>query len=234
MWKILRAGGRIFLFLSAYLLVSLSTCVEARSQERQVDLALVLAVDVSGSINTDRWGLQRNGYVDAFMSPAVISAITRGQRRAVAVTMVQWASSTEQRASVGWHVIHDEHSSKAFAAKISDTPRLYTGSTGIGAAIDFCSLLLSPPPFGALRRVIDISGDGTSNSGGLPSVAREFAVRKGITINGLPIVADEKNIVDYYRRQVVGGPGAFLVVAENFQSFAIAIRHKLVLEIASR
>jgi hypothetical protein len=198
----------------------------------EVDLALVIAVDVSSSVSTERWELQKEGYVAAFRSREVIDAImASGPTSSIAVTFVEWSGQTEQRQVIGWTILGDPDSAGTFASAVSNAPRVFSGLTSVSGAIDFSMQLLQDTPFRATRKVIDVSGDGSSNDGRSAITARDDAANKNITVNGLPILADEKNLDGYYRDQVIGGPGAFVVVAQDYKSFASAIIKKLILEI---
>lgn len=199
----------------------------------EVDLALVLAVDISSSVSEERYQLQMQGYAEAFRDPTVVQAIERGQLGAIAVTLVQWAGYNEYRQTIDWAVVHDAKTAERFASAIAETRRPPGGSTSISGAIDFSARLLRRSGFEAARRMIDISADGSNNNGRLPAAVRDEAVSSGIVINGLPILSQEPTLDNYFREQVIGGPGAFLIVAESFESFAMAIRRKLIVEIAS-
>jgi hypothetical protein len=202
--------------------------------QTSVDLALVLAVDASGSVDDYRFGLQQRGYADAFRSPRVIKAIRSGAAQAIAVTMVQWTGPAMQRHVIGWTVVRDEASAHLFADLIETTPRqLYGGGTSISGAIDFSRLLLIQAPLASMRRVIDISGDGANNRGRPAADARDDAVKDNIGINGLPILALEPFLDRYYYDNVIGGPGAFMIPAESYETFADAVIKKLIMEIAS-
>jgi hypothetical protein len=199
-----------------------------------VDLALVLAVDASGSVDDHRFGLQQRGYAAAFRSPRVIKAIRSGAAQAIAVTMVQWTGPALQNHVIAWTVIRDEASAQMFADLIEKTPRqLHGGGTSISGAIDFSRLLLMQAPFAPTRRVIDISGDGANNRGRPVTDARDDAVRDNIGINGLPILALEPFLDRYYYDNVIGGPGAFMIPAESYETFAEAVLKKLIMEIAA-
>lgn len=204
------------------------------AQVGKVDAALVLAVDASGSVNPKNWWLQLHGYAEAFRSPDILGAVRRGGRKAIAVTLVQWSGRGEQAQSVLWHRVHDAASAELLATKISQVGRLFQDNTCITDAIFFSVRLLKEKKFASHRDVIDISGDGRNRF--CPSVhhAREEALKRGMTINGLPIVDEEKDIVDYYRNEVIAGPGSFVEVAENYEDFPRAIRKKLIQEIAQR
>jgi hypothetical protein len=205
----------------------------ARAQNN-VDLQLVLAVDASGSVDTYRFELQRRGYVQAFRNPRVLQALRGGANQSIAVTMMQWTGPLLHRMIVPWTVLKDEASVESVAALIEHTPRqLFGGGTSISGAIDYSMLLFPQAPFSSERRVIDISGDGSNNSGRSVTRARDEAVKQDVGINGLPILAVEPYLDSYYKEYVIGGPGAFIVVAEKFEQFADAILKKLIIEIAA-
>ena len=206
-----------------------------------VDLELVLAVDVSRSVDDEEATLQRDGYVAALGSPKVVSAIRSGVLGRIAVTYVEWAGTYHTSVVMGWHVIDGEASAHAFAGALAEMPVSREAFTSITNAIEFAIPLFDNNGFEGTRLVIDVSGDGPNNTGGLVTFARDHAVTQGITINGLPIINDNnrwsgysslKELDLYYRHCVIGGRGAFIVVAEDFNSFAEAVRRKLVLEIA--
>jgi Protein of unknown function (DUF1194) len=205
-----------------------------RAAEVEVDLQLVLAVDASGSVNMYRFELQKRGYAQAFRNPRVLNAIRSGMAQAIAVTMLQWTGPRLQVHVVPWMVVKDAASAEALAAAIESTQRkLFSGGTSISGAIDYSRLILAQSPFTATRRTIDISGDGANNIGRPASLARDEAVRDGITINGLPILSVEPDLDNYYFENVIGGPGAVMVPADSYESFADAILKKLIIEIAS-
>jgi hypothetical protein len=209
--------------------------------EKRVDLELVLAIDVSGSIDEEEARLQRKGYIDAFTSPEVLSAIRSGFLKRIAVTYIEWAGYDHQRTVAGWTLIEGAPGAAAFAAALAAEPVGVGPYTSISGAIEFAMPLFKKNGFEGTRQVIDISGDGPNNSGRLVTLARTEALRAGLTINGLPILNTRPsrygnppmpNLDLYYKNCVIGGPRAFIVVAEDFRSFARAIRKKLVLEIA--
>jgi hypothetical protein len=208
---------------------------ERMAAETQVDLNLVLAVDVSGSVNQRRFELQRDGYVAAFQHPRVLKAIAAGGLSgAIGVSMLQWTGPSLHVEAVPWSLLKDEASARAFAGAIRSAPRqLFSGGTSISGAIDYSVGLLERSPFQGGRRVVDISGDGANNRGRLAVEARDAAVARGITINGLPILELEPFLDEHYKNNVIGGPNAFMVVAQTFDEFADAILKKLVTEIAS-
>jgi hypothetical protein len=226
-------------------LVFLAAIVQAEgTRAERVDLLLVLAADVSRSIDDDEFTLQRKGYANAITDPEVLSAIIGGKNHAIAITFVEWAGAGEQNVIVDWTVVRDGEAAAAIATAIMSAPRSFVGRTAIGAAIDFAVQRLQAAPAEAERRVIDVSGDGTNNSGRAVTEARDEAVAAGITINGLAIINNRSTpgyayhtqppggLAKYYRENVIGGSDAFLLTVEDFHSFADAITRKLVTEIA--
>jgi hypothetical protein len=198
-----------------------------------VDLQLVLAVDASGSVSEERFQLQKRGYVAAFRSPLLLRAVRSGSIQAIDVTMVQWTGPALQVQVVPWMLVNDEASMLALASAIEAAPRqLFGGGTSISGAIDHAMTLFPRSAFSGGRRVIDVSGDGRNNRGRPAADARDEAVRAGVSINGLPILAIEFDLEEYYRNNVIGGPGAFVIPAASFETFADAILKKLVIEIS--
>ena len=201
--------------------------------QTDVAIALVLAVDVSGSVSNDRFELQKQGYAAAFRNPQVLSAIRSLDTASIAAAMMQWTGPLLHVVVVDWTLIEDKASADAFAAAIAGAPRqLFGGGTSISGAIDYSRFLLAQSPFHGARRLIDISGDGSNNRGRPVTAARDEAVHDGIGINGLPILALEPGLDRYYYDNVIGGPGAFMIPAENYDTFADAILKKLINEIA--
>jgi hypothetical protein len=198
-----------------------------------VDLQLVLAVDVSGSVSDERFKLQKEGYAEAFRSWRVLEAIRSGTAQAIAVTMTQWTGPSQQAQVVPWMVISNEASMLAFAEAVDRTTRqLYGGGTSVSGAIDHAMTLFPQSGSQSSRHVIDVSGDGANNRGRPAAEARDDAIREGATINGLPILALEPGLDQYYQNNVIGGPNAFMIVAETYETFAEAVLKKLVTEIA--
>lgn len=213
--------------------LALSRCAYA-ADDVALDLQLILAVDASGSVDRERFNLQKQGYIDAFREKQVLDAIKSGPRQAIAVTMFQWTGSDAQADVCPWTVIRDERSAHELAAVIAEVPRrIHGGGTSISGAIDYAARLFSLCPQNAERRVIDVSGDGSNNGGRKVTVARDEAVARGVTINGLPILAIEPNLDEHYRDEVIGGSGAFLISAKDFTQFAEAIVKKLITEISA-
>src|SRR5271154_5447314 len=208
---------------------------QAQQPQSQTDvaIALVLAVDASGSVDNRRFELQKRGYAAAFRNPQVLSSIRSLMTASIAATMMQWTGPRLHVQVVDWTLIKDEDTANAFAAAIEAAPRqLFGGGTSISGAIDYSRLLLMQSSFMGERRVIDVSGDGSNNSGRPVTEARDEAVRDGIGINGLPILSIEPMLDRYYYDNVIGGPGAFMIPAENYDTFADAILKKLITEIA--
>jgi hypothetical protein len=202
-----------------------------------VDLALVLAVDVSASMDSEEQGVQRRGYAEAFRHPAVISAIRNGPTGRIAVTYVEWAEQASQ--TIPWTVIASERDARAFAARLDAEPITTARRTSISNALSFASTLLTGGGVQAGREVIDISGDGANNAGPAVDVTRDSLVARGVIINGLPILLnkpaqwyDIANLDQYYRDCVVGGRGAFVLAVHSIEELAGTIRNKMVTEIA--
>lgn len=218
-------------------------CWAATAAAQAVSLALVLAVDVSTSVNDQRFELQRRGYAEAFTNPEIIRAIRATPQGQIAVTLFEWAAVDAQHVIVPWTVISDAEGGQLVAEQLLREPRSLRGWTSISGAIDFSVRLLDASPYPANRRVIDVSGDGVNNSGRPSANARDEAVARGITINGLPILSESPPpgwrtpfgvpLDEFYRDNVIGGQGAFVVIAEDFDAFGAAILSKLIREISS-
>ncbi len=216
---------------------------QAEAADERVDLELVLAVDVSRSVDAGEAQLQREGYIEAFRNPNVMRAVRSGFIGKIAVAYVEWAGTGHVEMVVDWTPIDDDESARKFAAALGRAPSRSALYTSISGAIDFALPMFKHNGFEGTRQVIDVSGDGPNNAGSLVTTARDKAVARDITINGLPILDNgggpfsRYNIADldlYYRDCVIGGPGAFLVVAADFKDFARAVRRKLIFEIAGR
>jgi hypothetical protein len=217
--------------------------VPARANE-PVDLLLVLSADVSRSVDHAKFQLQREGYAAAISDKRVLDAITSGRHRRIAVCFVEWSGVAAQELVIDWTVIGDEASARKFGDQLLELRRSFAERTSISGGIDFAMAQLERAPFQAPRHTIDISGDGTNNSGRDVTVARDAALAKGVTINGLVILSERPltwnpehtnppgGLVNYFRNNVIGGPGAFVIAAENFDSFGQAIIKKLIAEIA--
>jgi hypothetical protein len=207
-----------------------------------VDVELVLAVDVSYSMDMDELALQREGYAQAIVSKEFLQALKSGPNGRIAVTYFEWAASSDQKIIIPWRLIDGPETADAVANEIVKTPIRRASRTSISGAINFALPLFDESPHRGLRRVIDISGDGPNNNGMPVTVARDAALEKGIIINGLPIMVKEPsystmdidNLDFYYEDCVIGGPGSFVVTIKDRDKFKEAIRTKLLLEIAGR
>jgi hypothetical protein len=217
------------------ILLMVGSAAPAAAADNVVDLQLVLAIDATSSVNEQRFQLQKQGYAAAFRNPQVIKAIMSGGEQSIAVTMFQWNGPFTQVQVVPWTRIKDAASAHVLADAIAATQRELFGGTGtsISGAIEYGVTLLSQSPYTSQRRTIDISGDGFDNTRRPITPARDAAVRAGIGINGLPIVAWVPNLDQYYYSYVIGGPGAFMIPAASYDHFADAIVKKLILEIAA-
>ncbi len=207
-----------------------------------VDLELVLAVDVSYSMDMDELAIQREGYAQAIISKEFLQALKTGPTGKIAVTYFEWAASSDQKIIIPWRVIDGPETADAVANEIMKTPIRRASRTSISGAINFAMPLFDENPYHGLRRVIDISGDGPNNNGAPVTGARDAALEKGITVNGLPIMVKEPsystmdidNLDLYYEDCVIGGPGSFVVTIKDREKFKEAIRTKLLLEVADR
>ncbi|MBF9233749.1 DUF1194 domain-containing protein [Microvirga alba] len=210
----------------------------ARAQT-EVDLALVLAVDISFSMDTEEQALQREGFAQAFRSKQVHDAIRGGMLGKIAVTYVEWAGSSDQKVIVPWTILDNSESLMAFAERIASTPLRRAQRTSISGALDFGVKLFAESNVTPTRRVIDVSGDGPNNQGRIVTEARKEAVAKGITVNGLPIMMRRPGYLDiqdldlYYKDCVIGGQGAFMVPVRERDQFVQAIKTKVLLEVAN-
>ena len=219
---------------------ALAAAHPARAQAEPVDVLLVLAVDVSRSIDEDEARLQREGYRNAVSDPRVVEVVRRGMIGAIGLAYVEWAGFEYQRLVLPWTRIANQHEAEAWSSALAEAPRASLSWTSISGGIDFARRTMAEAPFEATRRVIDVSGDGVNNSGRPAEAARDAAVAEGIVINGLPIINDRPTfgrmpaipLDQYFQQSVIGGPGAFLIVAEDFEAFGTAVRRKLIREIA--
>ena len=200
--------------------------------ETAVDLALVLAVDCSSSVDVADFRIQMDGIAASFRNPPLVEAIAGGSYRRIAVTLVQWSSRNSQAIAIAWRVLTSRLELEDIAQETERAARHWQpGGTGLAAAVDFSVSLLATLPVAASRRVIDVSGDGEDNEGGDPARARDDALRLGITINGLPIVSGSPDLTAYYQNRVVGGPGSFVIPAEDIWSFREVMTRKMLREV---
>src|SRR6202163_2701599 len=215
---------------------------ESKDNSPSVDIELVIAVDVSYSMDLDELAVQREGYAQAIVSKEFLQAMKTGPNRKVAVTYFEWSASSDQKIIIPWRVIDGPETADAVAAEIMKTPVRRGSRTSISGAIDFAMPLFDENPYRGLRRVLDISGDGPNNTGAPVTGARDAALKRGITINGLPIMVENSsysvmnidNLDLYYEDCVIGGPGSFAVSIKHRNEFKEAIRTKLILEVAGQ
>ena len=231
--------------LAALSLLAVIAGVPVARAGEQVDVALALVTDVSRSIDDAEFELEKKGYASAFTRPQVLAAIHGGPIGAIAVTYIEFASNYEVKTVLDWAVLRDEPSLAAFAERLTQAPRSFYGRTAISSGIDHAVQALAESGFDASRRVIDVCGDGTNNAGREVTAARDDAVSAGITINGLAIIYDHPmactyahvqppgGLANYYRENVTGGPGSFVLEVHEFAVFGEAMTRKLVSEIAS-
>lgn len=229
---------------SLLVLAALTLAQTACARAETVDLLLVLASDVSRSVDHAKFLLQRDGYASAISDPAVLDAVKSGPNGKIAISFVEWSGYGAQKVVIDWTVIDGAAAARRFGDQLVEAGRSFADRTSISGGIDFAVAQIERSPFKASRRTIDVSGDGTNNAGRDVQLARDEAVAKGIVINGLVILSDRQvpwnaehtnppgGLEKYYRDNVVGGPGAFVMVAENFNSFGRAIIKKLIAEIA--
>jgi hypothetical protein len=215
----------------------------ARAAE-QVDLLLVLASDVSRSVDTRKFQLQREGYAAALSNPRVIEAIRSGPHGKIAICFVEWSGATSLKLVIDWTVVGDAASARKIGDQMLELPRSFADRTSISAGLEFSMAQLERAPYEAIRRTIDVAGDGTNNSGRDIVSVRDEVLAKGVTINGLVILSETPlpwnpehtnpagGLDNYYRNNVTGGPGSFVMVAENHNSFGQAIVKKMIAEIA--
>jgi len=227
--------------LMVLMLVQVGTALAAEP----VDLLLVLASDVSRSVDHPKFLLQREGYATAVSNPQVLDAIKSGAHGKIGLCFIEWSGYGAQKVVISWTAIDGPASARKFGDQLFELPRSFADRTSISGGIDFAVSQLASAPFDAARRTIDVSGDGTNNAGRDVRLARDDATAKGIVINGLVILSDRQvpwnaehtnppgGLENYYRENVIGGPGAFVMVAEDFQSFGRAIIKKMIAEIAT-
>ena len=235
---------RLIRALLLLVLAGVAAFPRASAAADDVDLLLVLAADVSRSIDTEKFQLQREGYATAVSDPRVLEAIKSGRTGRIGLSYVEWSGLTSQRLVVDWTTVSGAESAKSFADRLLEAPRSFADRTSISAAIEFAMAQLGRAPFRSQRRTIDVSGDGTNNSGRDVAQVRDEALAQDVTINGLVILSetplawnpDHTNpaggLENYYRQNVIGGPGAFVLAAQGFNSFGEAIVKKMISEVA--
>ena len=227
------------------LVLALVALVSSAQAAEPVDLLLVLASDVSRSVDHPKFLLQRDGYAAAVSNPQVLEAIKSGPYGKIAICFIEWSGFGAQKVVIDWTAIDGVATARKFGDMVVEAPRSFADRTSISGGIDFAAAHFARAPFEASRRTIDVSGDGTNNAGRDVRLARDEALAQGVTINGLVILSDRQmpwnaehtnppgGLEAYYRENVMGGPGSFVMVAEDFQSFGRAIIKKMIAEIAS-
>ncbi len=220
-------AGLLFL---AFVIFSRTTAGTATG----VDLVLVLALDVSSSVDVDEFALQRDGLARAIAAPQVLRVIQQGANGRIAVSVVQWSGFTEQLIKISWMILGSQDDVARFAAQVSAMTRRYDdGATDIGGALLFTRNHVLAAPFASSRRVVDIVGDGTSNVNLSPALERDESVAAGVIVNGLAITNNMQTLAEYYRKNVIGGPGSFVETATSYSDFERAIKRKLLREIGA-
>jgi hypothetical protein len=241
--------SRLFRIVQAVLLIVAACCAlapalaPARAAE-EVDLLLVLASDVSRSVDARKFQLQREGYAAALSNPRVVDAIKSGPHGKIAICFVEWSGASSLKLVIDWTIVGDAASARKIGDQMLELPRSFADRTSISAGLEFSMAQLQRSPFKGVRRTIDVAGDGTHNSGRDLTTVRDEILAKGVTINGLVILSESPlpwnpehtnppgGLGEYYRKNVIGGPGAFVMVAENHGSFGQAIVKKMIAEIA--
>lgn len=220
----------LFLAVTAVLLLWLRGGVA--EEPRPVVLELLLAVDCSSSVSDAEFALQMGGIAQAFDDPTVQAAIEQAGAAGIAVALLQWSSLRSQVMAVDWTLITGAEGARAFAERVRRSPRyMGGGATAMSGALALATASIESNAFAGERKVIDVSGDGRANEGQSPAIPRALANRLGITINGLAILNEEPGLAGYYQSWVVGGPGSFLITADDYHDFIDAIRRKLIFEI---
>lgn len=236
--------GRLFRCI-AFALAVISTAAAAPVRAAEpVDLLLVLAADVSRSVDNQKFQLQREGYAAALANPRVIDAIRSGRHGRIGILFLEWSGFGNQKVVIDWMMIDGPKTAQIFGDRLLESPRSFADRTSISGGIDVAVAELARAPFSADRRTIDVSGDGTNNAGREVGQARDEALALGITINGLAILSETPlpwnpehtnpagGLTKYYRDNVTGGPGSFVIEAKDFNSFGHAIIKKMIAEIA--
>jgi hypothetical protein len=228
----------------ACLLLAISFAAPAARAAEPVDLLLVLAADVSRSVTQDKFELQRQGYAAAIADKRVLDAIRSGLNGRIGLLFLEWSGFGSQKVVIDWTIIDGPQAAQKLGDQLLELPRSFADRTSISAGIDFAMAQLARAPFAARRRTIDVSGDGTNNAGRDVTAARDEALAAGVTINGLVILSERPlqwnpehtnppgGLAQYYRNNVVGGPGAFVLEAKDFNAFGQAIINKMIAEIA--
>lgn len=226
-------GWHLMRKLISFSLIAIGSCLWSFIVfAEDVDLQLILAIDVSSSVNYDEFGLQMGGYATAFRNVAVQEAIGAGPHKQVSVAVTQWAGLNEQQLVLDWVILSNKASIDAFAHRLENLSRSFPfGGTAIDPALKHAFLQFARSPHTGLRRIIDLSGDGEISVGEMPNKSRDMIVSQGVTINGLSILNEIPDLGEYFRKHVIGGSGSFVQVSKNYQDFTRAITVKLTREI---
>jgi hypothetical protein len=231
-------------FCCTILFVAVFVYATATRAAEKVDLLLVLASDVSRSVDAEKFKLQREGYAAAISDKRVLEAVSAGRNRRIAVLFLEWSGAGNQKVVIDWTIVDGPKTAQEFGDRLLESPRSFADRTSISAGIDFAVAQFARAPFTAERQTIDVSGDGTNNAGRNVTQSRDEALALGITINGLVILSDRPlpwnpehtnppgGLANYYRDNVAGGPGSFVMEAKDFGSFGQAIVKKMIAEIA--
>lgn len=221
----------IVLFLALAILASMPQFTRTSIAQQRVSIELVLATDISVSVDAQEYRLQMAGIANALREPEIIETIA-ALPHGVAISLVHWSTAHLNSVAVDWHYLSDAASIRDFASRIANTPRTKTGrSTAIGDAIDFSRRKIEENAFVGDHMRIDISGDERSNSGPRPSQARDRAIAKGMTVNGLAIMGADDGLYGYFLNFVIGGPSAFVISVDGYEDFQAAMKQKLLLEL---
>ena len=232
------------LLVRAFLLATILALAPAARAAEPVDLLLVLAADVSRSVDNEKFKLQREGYAAALSNQRVLEAISGGRNRRIAVLFLEWSGYGNQKVVIDWTPIDGPKAAQEFGDRLLESPRSFADRTSISGGVDFAVTQFARSPFKAERHTIDVSGDGTNNAGRDVTLSRDEALALGITINGLVILSERPlawnpehtnppgGLANYYRVNVTGGPGSFVIEAKDFTSFGEAIVKKMIAEIA--
>ena len=228
----------------ALLVTAAAAFAPAPARAQSVDLLLVLAADVSRSVDHPKFMLQREGYAAAVSNPQVLEAIRSGVNGKIALNFLEWSGVGAQKVVIDWTIIDGPASARRFGDQLVEAPRSFADRTSISGGMEFAMTQFKRSPFQATRRTIDISGDGTNNAGRDVRLSRDEVVAQGVTVNGLVILSQNQvpwnpehtnppgGLENYYRENVIGGPGSFVVAADGFESFGRAIIKKMIAEIA--
>lgn len=230
----IRRWAKVATLFAVFAVVTFAARTQTVPENAQVDLALILAIDVSASVEESEYRAQNQGLAGALASQEVINKIRQCPLRRIAVTVVQWSGWRKQSAVVPWTVVGDEAAAAQVARAITDAPRQSSGWTSIAAVIDFAISQFAAAPITAPRHVLDISTDGVNNHGYGIELPRDRAIAAGVTINGLTILTDVDDLEVYFRQEIAAGANSFVITADDYGDYRTAIQRKLLKEIECR